>query len=163
MKKINVLMFVVLTIFSAFLLWLWYHLSFHEVDHPLDLLLSFLWWTIMIIVIYSVIRIERKRKERIRNVYVGDGQIFTSETGRVETVGEGNLVEFIAETLQNLKYDFNREDFPEKEEFESLCVIRTSKFKDDTWEGEVVDVKTKNEFPFKSEEELAELLKVELA
>ena len=62
MKKSNVIIFVLLAIASAFLLWLWYCLGLNKVDEPLDLVLSILWWIVIIASIVIVAKMEQIRR-----------------------------------------------------------------------------------------------------
>ena len=51
MKKSNVIVFVLLALASAFFLWLWYFLGLNRVDEPLDLVLSIVWWLVIVVAI----------------------------------------------------------------------------------------------------------------
>ena len=62
MKKINVVLSVVLAAVSAFLLWLWYWLGFNQVDQPLDLIVSVVWWAVIVIGVIAVVKTEQKRQ-----------------------------------------------------------------------------------------------------
>ena len=184
MKKSNVIIFVLLAIASAFLLWLWYYLGLNKVDEPLDLVLSILWWIVIIVSVVIIVKMEQIRRQRIRTVYVSKGSTFNSEKGLVSLVGGLPMQEVIASILENLSYNFSRVDFPDKEVFEVKYFVRTKEFKkakpdeeapsssvqqnpageetaslgQDIWRGTVVIVDTKEEKPFESPEELATIL-----
>ena len=187
MKKSNVIIFVLLALASAFFLWLWFFLGLNRIDEPLDLVLSIVWWAVIAVAVGVIIKMERTRRRRIRTVYVGDGAAFNSEKGLVKLEGAAPMRETIAGILQSLKYDFERADFPEKDEFEVKYFVRTEEFeaeerKDEasdidadttaadqpaaavprteqrTWKGEVFIVETKEERPFDTPEELASIL-----
>lgn len=184
MKKSNVIIFVLLALASAFFLWLWFFLGLNQVDEPLDLVLSIVWWVVIVAAIAIIVKMERTRRQRVRTVYVGDQATFNSEQGLAAIEGSQPMPEVIAEILQDLKYDFSREDFPDKDRFTARYFVRTKKFDaeekqaDDaieseeqapiettesqieqkTWKGEVFIVETKEERPFDTPEELATIL-----
>ena len=81
MKKSNVIITVVLAVVSAFLLWLWYWLGFNEVDSPLDLVVSVVWWAVIAAGVVLVYRSEQKRRRQVRTVYLADGRYYNSEAG----------------------------------------------------------------------------------
>lgn len=184
MKKSNVIIFVLLALASAFFLWLWFFLGLNQVDEPLDLVLSIVWWAVIVVAIAVIVKMERTRRQRVRTVYVGDQATFNSERGLAAIEGSQPMPEVIAGILQNLKYDFSREDFPDKDRFTVKYFVRTKQFdaeeKQDaesaeveerasadaaesqieqkTWKGEVFIVETKEERPFDTPEELASIL-----
>ena len=184
MKKSNVIVFVLLALASAFFLWLWFFLGLNQVDEPLDLVLSIVWWAVIAVAIAVIVKMERTRRQRVRTVYVGDQATFNSERGLAAIEGSQPMPEVIAGILQNLKYDFSREDFPDKDRFTVKYFVRTKQFdaeeKQDaesaeveerasvdaaeshieqkTWKGEVFIVETKEERPFDTPEELASIL-----
>ena len=188
MKKSNVIIFALLVACSAFLLWLWYFLGFNRVDDPLDLVVSIVWWAAVIAAVIAVVKTEQVRRRRVRTVYVGEAAAFNSEQGLLTLAPERSVQDALAGILENLKYDFTREDFPEKDEFQPKFFVRTKEFeakKQDaepveapvdvaappaseraadqpaeqkTWKGEVVIVATKEEKPFDTPEELASIL-----
>ena len=56
MKKSNVIVFVLLALASAFFLWLWYFLGLNRVDEPLDLVLSIVWWLVIVVAIAVIVK-----------------------------------------------------------------------------------------------------------
>lgn len=175
MKKSNVVIFVLLVVASAFFLWLWYFLGLNRIDEPLDLVLSVVWWVVVAAAVAVIVKMERTRRQRIRTVYVGEGAVFNSETGLVKLEEQGPTLEALAAMLRTLKYDFSRQDFPDKEDFDVRYFVRTKKFdveqtaadasRQDAdaqgrqeWKGEVFVVETKEERAFESPEELAGIL-----
>lgn len=158
MKKSNVIIYALVTIGSVFLLWLWYYLGLYHIDEPLDLVLSIIWWAMIVVAIVAIIQVEKRRKDRIRTVYVANNEIFNSEAGKLNVEEPAQLIDRVSETLLDLKYDFSKNDFPKKEEFSPRFFIRTSKISDDAWEGEVVNTWTRNQTPFKNREELAQIV-----
>ena len=81
MKKSNVIITVVLAAVSIFLLALWYMLGFNEIDSPLDLVISVVWWAVIVAGIAVAAKTESTRRQRIRTVYVADGVFYNSEAG----------------------------------------------------------------------------------
>lgn len=139
MKKSNVIIFALLVACSAFLLWLWYFLGFNRVDDPLDLVISIIWWAVVIVAIVVVVRTEQVRRRRVRTVYVGEASAFNSEQGLMALEPEQPMKDALAGILENLKYDFTREDFPEKDEFQPKFFVRTKEFETEKREAEPVE------------------------
>lgn len=177
MKKSNVIVFVLLALASAFFLWLWFFLGLNRVDEPLDLVLSIAWWVVIVAAIALIVKMERTRRQRVRTVYVGEQATFNSERGLAGIEGSRPMPEVIAGILLDLKYDFSREEFPDKDRFAVRYFVRTKQFdaekRDEesgegsgqaelvaqkTWKGEVFVVETKEERPFDTPEELASIL-----
>lgn len=100
MKKSNVIVFVLLALASAFFLWLWYFLGLNRVDEPLDLVLSIVWWLVIVVAIAVIVKMERTRRQRVRTVYVGDCATFNSEQGLATIEGSQPVSEVIAGILQ---------------------------------------------------------------
>lgn len=184
MKKSNVIVFALLAAISVFLLWLWYFLGFNRVDDPLDLVLSIVWWAVIAVSIAVIVRAERVRRRRIRTVYVGDNATFNSEKGLMRFAEGEPMQDVVAFIVENLKYDFTREEFPDKEAFQAKYFVRTKEFRTEEspeavkdqptesaqtspgssasvqriWSGEVVVAATGEEKPFETPEELAAIL-----
>jgi hypothetical protein len=184
MKKSNVIVFALLVAISVFLLWLWYFLGFNRVDDPLDLVLSIVWWAVIAVSIAVIVRAERVRRRRIRTVYVGDNATFNSEKGLMRFAEGEPMQDVVASIVENLKYDFTREEFPDKEAFQAKYFVRTKEFRTEespeavkdqsmesaqtalgssaparrAWTGEVVVAATGEEKPFGTPEELAAIL-----
>ena len=84
-------------------------------DEPLDLVLSIVWWLVIVVAIAVIVKMERTRRQRVRTVYVGDCATYNSEQGLATIEGSQPMSEVIAGILQSLKYDFSRADFPDKD------------------------------------------------
>lgn len=187
MKKSNWIILAVLAVAAGFFLWLWYYLGFNFVDDPFDLVLAIVWWAVVVVLVIGIHTAEKRRQQRVRTVFVGDGAVFNSEKGLMSFEGTKPMQDVVASILENLKYDFAREDLPERDEFDAKYFIRTKEFdvekKDEAqaeeaplpadpaqpvdsadasepkkWTGEVVVVETKEERPFDTPEELAAIL-----
>ena len=140
MKKSNVIILALLVACSAFLLWLWYFLGFNRVDDPLDLVISIIWWAVVIVAIVVVVKTEQVRRRRVRTVYVGETSAFNSEQGLMALEPEQPMKDVLAGILENLKYDFTREDFPEKDEFQPKFFVRTKEFEVEKQDAEPVEL-----------------------
>lgn len=172
MKKSNVLITAVIVVVSAFLLWLWYDLGFNHVDSPLDLVLSVVWWAIVVVGVVLVAKAEKTRQESVRTVYLGEGRLYNSETGVRMLSAGASVADSLAAVLAGLTYGFDREAAPDPDDKEDPAnwthVVRTSKYeparnvdgerKDETWEGEVVVVETGRTIPFTSRAALAQII-----
>lgn len=171
MKKNNYIVLCLAVLVSAFLLWLWFSLHFDEIDAPLDLVLSVIWWAIIGGAVYLIHRVEKKRQERLRTCFVAKNGVFNPEAGSKPIAGLEVATECIQDLIANLKYGFSFEDLPEDAKF--LAVVRSKKFdlkreqKDENtteerleWEGEVALVNRPNDDPkpFASKEELQQIL-----
>lgn len=173
MKKSNVVLTVVIALVSVFLLWLWFWLGFNEIDSPLDLVLSIIWWVIIAAGVALVVKFEKDRRQQIRTMYLADGRLFNSEAG-LRVMGPGTTaVDSMAAVLAALEYDFSKADAPDQskpeERLDYRYVVHTDTYKperndedgnheDETWEGEVVTVATGDKRAFASREELAVLI-----
>jgi len=158
MKTNNVIVSVLLVLVSIFLLWFWYYLGFNKIDTPLDLVLSIIWWLMIAGFIFAIIQVEKRRKERIRTLYLSDNAVFNSEIGMRYFEHPTQRVDLMWDILDDLDYDFSTRKLPKRSEFLARYLIKTSKLKDDDWEGEVVTVQTKREVKFESKEELFNIL-----
>ena len=172
MKKSNVLITAVIVVVSAFLLWLWYNLGFNHVDSPLDLVLSVVWWAIVVVGVVLVAKAEKTRQESVRTVYLGEGRLYNSETGVRMLSAGAPVTDSLAAVLAGLTYGFDREAAPDPDDKENPAnwthVVRTSKYeparsddgerKDETWEGEAVVVETGRTIPFTSRAALAQII-----
>lgn len=153
MKKSNWIIAVVLVLVSALLLWLWFYLGLNRIDKPVDLMLSILWWVVVVALILLIVR-----SLRIRTMYVAEGILFNSEAGLLNFAGSDQLVAVMNRVLRDLDYDFTTQELPEREEFKPGLLVKTEKYGNDNWTGEVVVIESQEQQPFESKEELASLL-----
>lgn len=177
MKKSNVIITVILAAVSIFLLALWYMLGFNEIDSPLDLVISVVWWAVIVAGIAVAAKTESTRRQRIRTVYVADGAFYNSEAGNRILAPGVSATEAIAGTLASLQYGFGKADAPTKpgsnQPVDYRYVVRSTKFDQNasdgsgqqsgaqdggTWQGEVVTVATGDVRPFNSKRELAAII-----
>lgn len=159
MKKSNVIVYILLAVVSIFLLWLWYYLGLNNIDEPLDLVISIVWWLIVIVAIVVIVRVEKARKQRIQTIYVTDDMLFNPELGSINYTTLFELMDESENMLKDLKYNFKKEDMPNANAYPVKAILKTSKYKDDeTWEGKVVTVEFKQEREFSNKEELFTIL-----
>ena len=181
MKKSNVIITVILAAVSIFLLALWYMLGFNEIDSPLDLVISIVWWAIIVVGIVVALKTESTRRQRVRTVYLADGAFYNSEAGNRILAPGVSATEAIAGTLASLQYGFDKADAPTQpgtnRPVDYRYVVRSTKFdqgsadgsgqqtgaagagsQDGTWQGEVVTVATGDVRPFNGKRELAAII-----
>mgnify|MGYP001158801780 CR=1 FL=1 len=130
MKKSNVIIIAFLILCSIFLLWLWFYLSLNLVDYPFDLIVSIIWWAVVLIAILLIIRAENKRREAIRTIYVAPHALFNSERGIVACAESVSRVAVMRNMLDDLAYDFSKESQPDYDDFDYRYVVRSKKFHD---------------------------------
>lgn len=156
MKKSNIIILAIAAAVSVFLLVLWFVLGFNHVDSPIDPLVTLVWWLVIVAAVLIINKVEGTRREKIRSVYVGDGQLFNSETGLEPRNPAVPLEANVAQIVENLDYGFEKKDFPEADQFQPKLLVRTTEFKREkkgdsqgqqqagaqreklTWKGEVV-------------------------
>ncbi len=174
MRKNNWIVYTIAIVISAFLLWLWYHLEFNNVDAPLDFVLSVAWWALVAFACWRIHRIEKRRRERIRTCYLRDGLLYNSEAGTRRIAADaGSAVATMQGVLSGLEYGFDIQDRPEDERGTKLpfdFVVRSERFEiadagDDTdsrvdWQGEVAVAAHPHDdpIPFGSVDELRGIL-----
>lgn len=176
MKKSNIVVLTIAAVVSVFLLGLWFFLGFNQIDSPLDLVVSVIWWVVIAASVHLINKVESNRREKIRSVYVGDGQLFNSESGLVAAAPGMSLMDSVQNIVENLDYGFEMQDFPEKSEFIPRLLVRTTQYKSQkqedssqsqgrsqdqvTWEGEVLFPNSSRARKFTSPEELQSLLSI---
>jgi hypothetical protein len=143
MKTSNKIIAVVSAIATALLLVIWFYRGFNEVDNPLDVIVAIVAWAIVIIACVAIVKLEEKRKQQIRTVYVAQGKLFNSEAGLVAAEGATTAAS-IKDVLAKLKFGFEKQDMPGADQFDCAYVVKTDEFKDDenqpTWKGTVVKI-----------------------
>lgn len=66
MKKSNWLIVGLLVVASVIFLAMWYALGFNLIDDPLDLIVSIVWWVVIIAICLLIQWSENKRRRSIR-------------------------------------------------------------------------------------------------
>lgn len=162
MRKSNWLILALLVVASAGLLWLWYFLRFDAVDHPRDLVLSVVWWLVVLVAVIGIHQAEKLRRRRLRTAFVAPGCIFNPEAGIVRVEREGSLVAALQQMVDGLSYGFSIEDMPRRTQLRYTHIVHTDRFSDqgDTWEGDVVELGQPSASPrsFASRDELERLI-----
>ena len=168
MKKSNVIVLAVAALVAAFLLFLWYYLSFNRIDNPFDLVLTICWWIGIGLIVSGIMYVEHKRQRQIRTIYVSPTALYNSEKGIV-ALHDTTMMEAMRNILEKLEYDFSREDLPDKKTFDYRFVVQTDEYKEGneekgeepTWKGTVTKIDRENgnvETSFEDEEELMNVL-----
>ena len=162
MKKSNWIILVILAVACGFFLWLWYYLDFNLVDNPLDLVLAVAWWVVVVALVLGIRAAEKRREERVRTAFIAPDALFTSEGGLIAFEAGASPIMVLQHALEELKYNFDRADLPEKDQVSFTYVVRTKKFSDggDAWEGEVVLVARPDDDPqpFANRDELLHIV-----
>ena len=129
MKKSNIIILSIAAVVSVFLLVLWFVLGFNHVDSPIDPLVTLVWWLVIVAAALIINKVEGSSREKIRSVYVSDGQLFNSEVGLEPRNPAVPLEANVAQIVENLDYGFEKKDFPEADEFQPKLLVRTTEFK----------------------------------
>lgn len=161
MRKSNWIIFAILVIASIIFLSLWYYLHFDLIDNPLDLVLSIIWWVLIIVLCYAIHRSEKKRQEARRTLFIAPGTVYNRELGMVKLEADDDMLTVMQNMLTELEYDFDIEDLPEDEPIRFKKIVHTKVFKDDgeRWEGEVIDILDADDpISFENKEELSGLI-----
>lgn len=167
MKKSNVIVLAVSALVAVFLLWLWFYLGFNNVDSPTDLALAIGWWVGIAAIVALIAYLERKRQQQVRTIYVSPTALYNSERGIV-ALKESSCTDAMESILQQLEYNFNKEDLPSNKTFDYRYVVQTNEYKEQgseddqdssqpKWTGKVTKIDRENgntETDFSSIEEL---------
>lgn len=143
MKKSNWIVFTIAVILSIVLLGLWYGLGFNHVDSPLDLVLSIIWWAIIVVMFVLINRVEKKREERQRTCYVMPDAFYNSELGVVKmedavvaasSAGKpkpASITDAMQDSLEKLEYGFEVKGMPKKADagVDYRYIVRSFAFK----------------------------------
>lgn len=142
-RKSNVLIIAILVVASIAFLWLWNYLRFNLV-HGLDLVITIVWWVVIVALCLAIHYVEQKRRERMRTVFISDGALYNSEAGVVSLDSDdpATCVETIRSLLSNLNYDADAKVDSNQTRMRFKYIVHSPKFADegDTWRGDVVHV-----------------------
>ncbi len=169
MKKSNYLVLAVSALVSVFLLYIWYAYGFNKIDNPLDLVISIIWWLLIVALVVLVNRWEAKRQRAIRTVYLAPAALYNSEVGvrQLDAAAPADAAEAV---LRGLEYGFGTKDAPARDKFDYRYVVKTETYKpaasgssnaEPTWQGSLVTIDRVNgntEKSFSSKKELVALL-----
>ena len=84
MKKSNWLIVGLLVVASVIFLAMWYALGFNLIDDPLDLIVSIVWWVVIIAICLLIQWSENKRRRSIRTTLLAPRVMYNPEVGVVE-------------------------------------------------------------------------------
>ncbi|WP_251198326.1 hypothetical protein [Anaerotardibacter muris] len=160
MKKSNWIIVAILVVASIVFLAMWYALGFNLVDDPLDLVVTIVWWVVIIAVCVLIKWSENKRRRFIRTSFLGSGVIYNPEAGIVRVESEA-YVPALQRVLRNLEYSFDEKNVSNDQRIRFTYIVRTDKFADNgnTWVGEVVKVSNPDDVRrFNSKVELEHLV-----
>lgn len=76
MRKSNWIIAAILLVASLVFLWLWQALEFNLVDNPIDVVVTAVWWVVIIAGCLVIHWAEKKRQERIRTVFLAPGLVY---------------------------------------------------------------------------------------
>lgn len=169
MKKSNYLVLAVSALVSVFLLYIWYAYGFNKIDNPLDLVISIIWWLLIVVLVVLINRWEAKRQRAIRTVYLAPAALYNSEVGvrQLDAAAPADAAEAV---LRGLEYGFGTKNAPARDKFDYRYVVKTETYKpaasgssnaEPTWQGSLVTIDRVNgntEKSFSSKKELVALL-----
>lgn len=163
MKKSNWLIAGLLVVASVIFLAMWYVMGFNLIDDPLDLVISIVWWVVIIAICLLIQWSENKRRRSIRTTLLAPGVMYNPEVGVVEVAPGQTHAQTLERILSNLTYGFDTEENANEQHIRFKQIVRSKKFANDgdTWTGEVVDVANPNQVRyFQNKAELARLIDV---
>lgn len=142
MRKSNWIIIAILVVASVVFLWIWQALQFNLVDNPLDIVVTVVWWLVIAVACVAIHWAEKKRRERIRTVFLAPGLVYNCETGVLRLDSHASVTDAVQHLLGGLEYGFDLADLPTNSRVRFQRIIRTSKFSDNgaVWEGELVEV-----------------------
>lgn len=161
MRKSNWIIAAILLVASLVFLWLWQTLQFNLVDNPIDVVVTVVWWVVIIAGCAAIHWAEKKRQERIRTVFLAPGLVYNCEAGVLRLDPGASSVDAMRKILANLTYSFDLAELPANSRVRFQTIVRTERFAEGgrTWEGEVVEVRRPDApRPFHNQTELAELV-----
>lgn len=162
MRKSNIIIIAILVVASIFFLWLWNSFGFHIIDMR-DLIITIIWWVLIIALCYAIHRVESTRRERIRTVFVAKGSLYNVEAGIVEVDSNSPAVyvDAMRALLDDLEYGNNAKPTDNERRMRFAYIVHSTKFADggNTWKGDVVQLGGHTKaFEFKDADELRAIL-----
>lgn len=161
MRKSNWIIFGILVVASIFFLWLWFYLGLNAVDWPLDLIVTIIWWIIILALCIAIHVSEKRRQKALRTIFLAPNMVYNRERGAVKLEPGMDPIPVMMQVLSGMKYGFDYYDIPSNQTVRFKFIVQTDKFKNegDTWEGEVIDVmRASKPTKFENKEELAKSL-----
>ena len=157
MKKSNWLIVGLLVVASVIFL----AMGFNLIDDPLDLIVSIVWWVVIIAICLLIQWSENKRRRSIRTTLLAPRVMYNPEVGVVEVAPGQTHAQTLERILSNLTYGFDTEENANEQHIRFKQIVRSKKFTNagETWTGEVVDVANPNQVRyFQNRAELARLI-----
>lgn len=142
MQKSNWIIFGILLIGSLIFLGIWFYFGLDLIDRPFDLVLTIIWWVVLIGFCIGISLIERARREKMRTVYLAPQLAYNREVGTIQLKSDESIANTVQEILESLDYGFTQKRIAKSDSVRFKVIVHTTKFKDNgnTWEGEVIDV-----------------------
>lgn len=157
MRKSNWLIIGIIVVASIAFLGLWYFMGFNVVDNTLDLVITVVWWVVVVLVCVGISLAENRRRRVIRTVYVAPNLLYNPEVGFLEVPEGGSCTQALQRLLEQLNYDFEAQCPPGDERTQFTYVVRTDKFAQggNVWTGEIISAVNENDVAqFTSKEQL---------
>lgn len=104
MKKSNWLIAGLLVVASVIFLAMWYVMGFNLIDDPLDLVISIVWWVVIIAICLLIQWSENKRQRSIRTTLLAPGVLYNPEVGVVQVAPGQTHAQTLERILSNLTY-----------------------------------------------------------
>ena len=100
------------------------------------------WWLVIAGACVAIHLAEKKRRERIRTMFLAPGLVYNCETGVIRLEPGTSVVDTLQTLLGALNYSFDLAELPSNSRVRFQRIVRTSKFGDNgaIWEGELVEV-----------------------
>lgn len=156
MKKSNWIIVGILVVASIIFLWLYYTLGF-DLVHQLDLILTIIWWVLIIGICVAIHMVETRRCRAIRTSFLAKDVIYNPEAGIVRVPEGENIITKLEDVLKHLDYDVKSPSSPNDKRIRFDYIVHSDKFalNRGVWEGDVVDVAHNNRsLPFSGKQEL---------
>lgn len=161
MRKSNWIIVAILVIASVIFLALWYALGFNLIDDPLDLVVTIVWWIIIVGVCVAIKLAEDKRRKAIRTSFIAPGLIYNPEAGIVKVEEPRSYTSTLQGILDDLNYGFEKKGGSNDKRIRFTYIVRTDRFERNgaQWDGEVVRASNPDDVkPFRSMQELVQLI-----
>ena len=108
MQKSNWIIIAILVAASVLFLWMWQALQFNVVDNPVDLVITLAWWLVIVGACVAIHLAEKKRRERIRTMFLAPGLVYNCETGVIRLEPGTSVVDTLQTLLGALNYKIGR-------------------------------------------------------
>lgn len=161
MRKSNWMIAGIFVVASVIFLAMWYGLGFNLVDDPLDLVVSIIWWVVIVGICIAIKVAENRRRRSIRTSFIAPGIIYNPEAGIVNVEESRSYTPALQRVLGSLKYDFDKKDVANDKRIRFTHIVHSDIFSHDgeQWSGEVVKVANPDDVrPFQNMRELAGLI-----